>query len=65
MSTIIIASRSSYLGLGGIVMSAFIIAFIIFALAGLGIRHYIKGKGSCGDCDCNCPVKDEMHKTAK
>lgn len=28
-------------------MSTFIIAFIIFALAGLGIRHYIKGKGSC------------------
>ena len=26
-------------------MSTFIIAFIIFALAGLGIRHYIKGKG--------------------
>lgn len=25
-------------------MSTFIIAFIIFALAGLGIRHYIKGK---------------------
>ncbi|MDU8068300.1 MAG: FeoB-associated Cys-rich membrane protein, partial [Streptococcus salivarius] len=24
-------------------MSTFIIAFIIFALAGLGIRHYIKG----------------------
>ena len=23
-------------------MSTFIIAFIIFALAGLGIRHYIK-----------------------
>ena len=26
-------------------MSTFIIAFIIFASAGLGIRHYIKGKG--------------------
>ena len=38
------------------------IAFIIFALAGLGIRHYIKGKGSCGDCECSCPVKEEMHK---
>ena len=25
-------------------MSTFIIAFIIFALAGLGIRHYIKEK---------------------
>ena len=43
-------------------MSTFIIAFIIFALAGLGIRHYIKGKGSCGDCECSCPVKEEMHK---
>ena len=43
-------------------MSTFIIAFIIFALAGLGIRHYIKGKGSCGDCECSCPGKEEMHK---
>lgn len=43
-------------------MSTFIIAFIIFALSGLGIRHYIKGKGSCGDCECSCPVKEEMHK---
>mgnify|MGYP003176214874 CR=1 FL=1 len=34
-------------------MSTFIIAFIIFALAGLGIR---------GDCECSCPVKEEMHK---
>ena len=40
----------------------FIIAFIIFALTGLGIRYYIKGKGSCGDCECSCPVKEEMHK---
>ena len=45
--------RSSYLGLGGIVAYTFIIAFIIFALAGLGIRHYIKAKGSCGDCECS------------
>ena len=29
-------------------MSTFIIAFIIFALTGLGIRYYIKGKASCG-----------------
>ena len=28
-------------------MSTFIIAFIIFALA---------------DCECSCPVKEEMHK---
>ena len=43
-------------------MSTFIIAFIILALTGLGIRYYIKGKGSCGDCECSCPVKEEMHK---
>ena len=29
-------------------MSTFIIAFIIFALTGLGIRYYIKGKGYMG-----------------
>ena len=40
---------------------AAIIAFAVFR----GFRSFIKGKGSCGDCDCNCSVKDEMHKTVK
>ena len=43
-------------------MSTFIIAILIAAGAFLGIRHYIKQKGSCGDCECSCPVKEEMHK---
>ena len=46
-------------------MSTIIIAAIIAFAVFMGFRSFIKGKGSCGDCDCNCPVKDEMHKTAK
>ena len=46
-------------------MSTFIIAILIAAGAFLGIRHYVKQKGSCGDCDCACPVKDEMKKSSK
>ena len=42
-------------------MSAIIIAIILFGLAFLGFRHYIKGKGSCGDCEgVPAPSKDEM-----
>lgn len=46
-------------------MATIIIAVIIAFAVFMGFRSFIKGKGSCGDCDCNCPVKDEMHKTAK
>ena len=44
-------------------MSTFIIAILIAAGAFLGIRHYIKQKGSCGDCKCSCLIKEEMHKS--
>ncbi|WP_215194533.1 FeoB-associated Cys-rich membrane protein [Streptococcus parasanguinis] len=44
-------------------MSTIIIAIILFGLAFLGFRHYIKRKGSCGDCECSCPIKDEMHQS--
>ncbi|EHJ53080.1 hypothetical protein [Streptococcus macacae] len=46
-------------------MSTIIIAAVIIFLGFLGIHHYIKQKGSCGDCDCACPVKDEMHKSSQ
>ena len=43
------------------------IATIILALgiAGavfFGLKSFVKGKGSCGDCACSCPIKDEMNK---
>ena len=41
-------------------MSTIIIALLIAVAAVLGIRQYIKQKGSCGDCSCACPVKEEM-----
>lgn len=41
-------------------MSTLIIAIIVFVLAFLSLRHYRKQKGSCGDCNCSCPVKEQM-----
>lgn len=46
-------------------MSTYIIAGLIALAVIAGLRHYIKQKGSCGDCDCACPIKDEMGKTTK
>ncbi|MDD6385618.1 MAG: FeoB-associated Cys-rich membrane protein [Streptococcus hyointestinalis] len=46
-------------------MSTIIIALLIAVAAVLGIRQYIKQKGSCGDCNCACPVKEEMKHAKK
>ncbi|MFC3932666.1 FeoB-associated Cys-rich membrane protein [Streptococcus dentapri] len=46
-------------------MSTIIIATLIILAVLMGIRHYIKQKGSCGDCDCACPIKDEMQHAKK
>ena len=46
-------------------MSTIIIALLIAVAAVLGIRQYIKQKGSCGDCSCACPVKEEMKHAKK
>lgn len=46
-------------------MATIIIAVIIAFAVLMGFRSFIKGKGSCGDCDCNCPVKDNQRKSAK
>ena len=43
-------------------MSTFIIAFIILLWLVLASVTISNGKGSCGDCECSCPVKEEMHK---
>ncbi|MGT2807836.1 FeoB-associated Cys-rich membrane protein [Streptococcus iniae] len=43
-------------------MSTLIIALIILILALLSLSYYRKQKGSCGDCQCSCPVKDQMSK---
>lgn len=44
-------------------MFATIVLGIGIALAAImGIRSFLKGKGSCGDCACSCPIKDEMQK---
>lgn len=43
-------------------MSTILFTVLIF-LAGQGLRSYLKGKGSCGDCECSCPIKDEMHQS--
>ncbi len=41
-------------------MATIIISIAIAVAAILAIRSYIKKKGSCGDCDCACPIKEEM-----
>ena len=45
-------------------MSTLIIAALIAIAAFLAVRNYIAKKGSCGDCDCDCGVKDEMRKSS-
>ena len=37
-------------------MSTIIIAAIIAFAVFMGFRSFIKGKGSCGDCECNFTV---------
>ncbi|MGT2754513.1 hypothetical protein [Streptococcus ovis] len=47
-------------------MIATIVLTVLIATGVLfGLRNFIKGKGSCGDCNCSCPIKEEMHKVSK
>lgn len=46
-------------------MATLVITLIIAVVVFYGLRSFIKGKGSCGDCNCSCPVKNEMHKAKK
>lgn len=46
-------------------MATLVITLIIALAVFYGLRSFIKGKGSCGDCNCSCPVKNEMHKAKK
>ncbi len=41
-------------------MATYIIAGLIALCVVLASRSYIKKKGSCGDCHCSCPIKEEM-----
>lgn len=41
-------------------MSTFIIAALIAVALVMGLRRYWKQKGSCGDCQCSCPIKEQM-----
>lgn len=36
---------------------------ILAAVIGILVTHYYKQKGSCGDCQCSCPIKEDMEKT--
>ncbi|MCI7677938.1 MAG: FeoB-associated Cys-rich membrane protein [Streptococcus orisratti] len=46
-------------------MATLVITLIIAVAVFYGLRSFIKGKGACGDCNCSCPVKNEMHKAKK
>ena len=43
-------------------IATIILALGIAAAVFLGLKSFVKGKGSCGDCACSCPIKDEMKK---
>lgn len=44
-------------------MPTLILFLIIVILFSLAIRSLIKGKGSCGDCSCDCAIKQEMNES--
>lgn len=46
-------------------MSTLIIATVIGLAVLLGLRVFITKKGSCGDCHCSCPIKDQIDQSAK
>lgn len=40
-----------------------IVIFIVIVLAaGYALRSMVKGKGACGDCNCQCEIKERMKK---
>ncbi|HFH9837034.1 TPA: FeoB-associated Cys-rich membrane protein [Streptococcus suis] len=41
-------------------MPTLILFLIIAVLFILAIRSLIKGKGSCGECSCDCAIKQEI-----
>ena len=43
-------------------IATIILALGIAAAVFFGLKSFVKGKGSCGDCACSCPIKDEMNK---
>ncbi len=42
-----------------------IIAALILLAMVLGMRSYIKQKGSCGDCHVDCAIKQEIRRSEK
>ncbi|HFI0701781.1 TPA: FeoB-associated Cys-rich membrane protein [Streptococcus suis] len=41
-------------------MPTLILFLIIAVLFILAIRSLLKGKSSCGECSCDCTIKQEM-----
>ena len=44
-------------------MATYVIAGLLALCLVLAIRSYVKKKGACGDCNCSCPIKDEMERS--
>lgn len=40
-----------------------IILIILLLISTFIVRNFIQKKGSCKDCDCSCPIKDEIRKS--
>ena len=46
-------------------IATIILALGITTAVFFGLKSFVKGKGSCGDCACSCPIKDEMKKSGQ
>jgi|GEM_PF-892634 hypothetical protein len=46
-------------------IATIILALGIAVAVFFGLKSFIKGRGSCGDCACPCPIKDEMKKSGQ
>lgn len=46
-------------------MATIILTTLIALGVVAGLRSFIKGMGSCGECQCSCPIKEEMRHSTK
>lgn len=45
-------------------MATIVLTILISIGVVFGLKSFLKGRSSCNDCACSCPVKDEIAKKA-
>lgn len=45
-------------------MPTLVLFLIIIVLFILAVRSLLKGKNSCGECSCDCAIKQEMRDSS-